>query len=72
MPTMGFMLSGWRPTEITRLHQGWLFVTLQRLYEHRDGRREWRKAVDMQVLPAEPCVVPAPTVKPTRGQRPAA
>jgi hypothetical protein len=69
MPGMPFMMSGWRPTAETRLVQGWFRVRLQRLYEHRDGRREWRKEVSMAVLPSQPCVMPMPPVNPTMGAR---
>jgi len=42
MVAPGYNVGGWRPLEQTRLKSGWFRTVPQRLWEARDGRREWR------------------------------
>jgi hypothetical protein len=70
MPDRGFPIDGWRSTDHTRIYQGWFRVVMQRLWEHEDGRREWRKDAHNHVLPQTPFTMEMPAASPTRGPRP--
>lgn len=70
MPERGFQLDGWRTAEQMRVRQGWFRAVIEELWEHEDGRREWRRLRPWRVLPVNPCLAPMPSVKPTRGRRP--
>lgn len=45
MPDRGYPMSGWRLEGSTRVRATWLGIAIvEELWEHEDGRREWRRA----------------------------